>query len=172
MVILVDRVATLTFDVKNERVIEIGDEGNIAVDQAEDTKNELKRALDVVLDENYKPSSLITETATVQNLEELAPENAEASGIASIEEKLDQVYIYLANNLHTQQMSEETELKMDLRSLTRFIARTAAEGKLERREIESLITEDTSLNFDRWVNKIADSLPETVRPEDFDDIPF
>src|SRR5205814_1449968 len=75
VVILVDSVKSLSFDAKDERVIQIGDSGMIGVTQAEEAKNDLHKALEVVLGYGYTPSSLVTEVAEAQSLAKLAPVN-------------------------------------------------------------------------------------------------
>ena len=171
--ILVDNPSTLTFDVKNERVITIGDDGNIAVDQAEETKKELKKVLEVVLDEDYKPASLVTEAARVQRLEELAPEDPEASELTDIKQRLDTIYTYMRQRLRTSRNAKTSDMVADLRTMTSLITSLAVEGRLKPQEVQALVTDETSLAFDEWVTRTLDSMPRiSAREEDFDDLPF
>ncbi len=62
VVILADKTDSLSFDTQNERVIEIGDDGVISVSQADDARKKLQQMLSTVLEEGYKPSSLITDS--------------------------------------------------------------------------------------------------------------
>ncbi len=91
VVILVDTVKSLSFDAKDERVIQIGDSGTISASQAEQAKNDLHKAMEVVLGIGYKPSSLVTQVAETQSLAKLAPENPVATEIGRIKERLDQI---------------------------------------------------------------------------------
>ena len=179
VVIMVDKVSSLSFDVKNERVIEIGDDGRIDVDQAEHVKQELKAFLEVVLAEGYKPSSLVTETARVQRLEELAPEDAEASELTDIKQRLDQMISAIRRIPRVSRSAADRELSIDLGRLTRAVATLVREGRMNRSEIESLIDDHTSEDFDAWVNRLLAYVPEdsssrdtVLKEEDFDDIPF
>lgn len=179
VIILVDKVSSLSFDVKNERVIEIEDDGRIEVDQAENAKQELSAFFKVVLAEGYMPSSLVTETARVQRLEELAPEDAEASELTDIKQRLDQMSQTLRRLPRSSRSVGEREVSIDLGRLTRFIGALVREDRLKRPEVESLIDDNTSASFDAWVERLLAYLPETtsvqednVNEEDFDDIPF
>jgi hypothetical protein len=91
VVILVDNVKSLSFDAKDERVIQIGDSGTISASQAEQAKNDLHKAMEVVLGIGYKPSSLVTQVAETQSLAKLAPANPVAAEIGRIKERLDQI---------------------------------------------------------------------------------
>lgn len=89
VVILVDRVSSLSFDTQNERVIEIEDEGKIGVSEAEAAKGRLAQALDVVLADTYSASSIVTEVATAQSLATLAPDNPIASELSALSKSVD-----------------------------------------------------------------------------------
>ena len=93
VVILVDHVASLSFDTQHERVIEIGDDGTITARQADIGKKKLRETLDLVLKSGYTPSSLVTEVAEAQSLAKLAPSDPIASEIATIKQKLDEVMV-------------------------------------------------------------------------------
>jgi hypothetical protein len=57
-VILIDDPENLPFDVKNERVIPLGDEGSIGMEEGEIAKRRLREVFNVVLAEGYRPNSL------------------------------------------------------------------------------------------------------------------
>ncbi len=90
VVILVDSTKNLTFDTRNERVIPIGDSGDIVgARQADASKKRLSETLKLVLSETYVPTNLVTEVATAQSLAKLAPDNPIASELSSIRQKMD-----------------------------------------------------------------------------------
>jgi hypothetical protein len=91
VVILVDHVASLSFDTEHERVIEIGDDGTITARQADVAKKKLRESLGVVLKSGYTPSSLVTEVAEAQSLAKLAPDDPVASELATIKQRLDEM---------------------------------------------------------------------------------
>jgi hypothetical protein len=95
VVILVDRADSLTFDTQHERVIEIGDDGTITVRQADIAKKKLREALAIVLKEDYRATSLVTEVADRQSVAKLASSDAIASQILTINDKLDDVMAML-----------------------------------------------------------------------------
>ena len=67
VVILIDDPENLPFDVKNERVIPLGDEGSIGMEEGEIAKRRLREVFNVVLAEGYRPNSL-NEVAGIQNI--------------------------------------------------------------------------------------------------------
>ena len=91
VVILTDKAENLPFDRKNERVISLNDEGSIGMQQGECAKRKLREAFNVVLREDYKPNSLVTEVASVQNIESMTPDNPIASELAALKESVNQI---------------------------------------------------------------------------------
>ncbi len=172
VVILIDNTDSLSFDTQNERVIEIGDDGIISASQADDARKKLWQTLNIVLEEGYKPSSLITEVARTQNLEDLAPENAVASEIANIKQRLDEIHTYVRRG------AKDKERSPDLRVLTSFVNSLAESGRLNQDDLSKLFGLDTSRSFDKWVGGLrvsdSDSTKQegVLNEEDFDDIPF
>ncbi len=172
IVILGDNANSLSFDAQNERVIEIGDDGIISASQADSAKKRLQETLSVILEEGYKPSSLVTEVARARNLEELAPENAVASEVANIKQRLDEVYLVVRHS------PRERSRSIDMRVLTRFIKALSEDGRLKSEELLDLIDDETSPSFDRWIEEVVAAIPShtsqdiDLNEEDFDDIPF
>jgi hypothetical protein len=167
VVILVNDADTLTFDVKNERVIEIGDDGQIDMEQGERTKNQLRSAFQIVLEPDYKPRSLVTEVAGAQDLQRLSPDNPMASELTSIRERVDEVYGILARG-----QRRDTQRSADANAMLHFISQLAESGRLDRDELmNALITTETSPNFDAWVERQVEKIPASSE-EDFEDIPF
>lgn len=171
VVILVDNSQSLSFDTQNERVIEIGDEGTISASQADEAKKNLGQVLNTVLDEEYKPSSLITEVARTQSLIDLAPENAIASEFTSIKQRLDEIHSYVRRSVKPERSAE-------IRVLTDFVSALAEGGRLKENDLERLFDFETPLSFDGWVNSLRGTVADKPRQdidineEDFDDIPF
>jgi hypothetical protein len=61
VVLLIDQVGDLPFDVKDESVIAVGDSGPLEAHRARDTREQLQRALETVLDARYRPASVVGE---------------------------------------------------------------------------------------------------------------
>ena len=68
LVMLIDSTKSLPFDTQGERVIEIGDSGEIGVSKAEAAKYALREALTVVLADDYSPANVVSAAATTQSL--------------------------------------------------------------------------------------------------------
>jgi hypothetical protein len=84
VVILVDKVSTLSFDTEHERVIPVGDDGTITARQAKAAKDDLRKAVKVALASGYKPSNLVTDVATARSLADIAPDNPMAAIAAEL----------------------------------------------------------------------------------------
>lgn len=167
VVILVDDPENLSFDVKNERVIAIHDEGSIDMDQGEVTKAELRKALEVTLAGGYTPRSLVTEVAERQELQRLSPENPIATELNNIRQRVDQIYRELPAR------EKRTDTVHDVRQLSTFVRALAQSGRLHNGELADLIDASTSNDFDDYVRKLIESVPKAEESaEDWDDIPF
>jgi hypothetical protein len=93
VVILVDAPTSLAFDMKDQRVIAIGDEGTIGAREAEDAVRQLTRQLEVVLAPNYEPDSLVNQAGRTQELHDLASSSGDpvAEEIAEIGEAVAEI---------------------------------------------------------------------------------
>lgn len=93
VVILVDDPSSLAFDMKDQRVISIGDEGTIGAREAEDAVRELTRQLEVVLAPDYEPDSLVNQAGRTQKLHDLASSSGDpvAEEIAEIGEGVAEI---------------------------------------------------------------------------------
>jgi hypothetical protein len=89
LVMLIDSTKSLPFDTQGERVIEIGDSGEIGVSKAEAAKYALREALTVVLADDYSPENVVSAAATTQSLYAMAPDNPIASELAALKESMD-----------------------------------------------------------------------------------
>jgi hypothetical protein len=170
VVILIDKAENLPFDVKNERVIPLGNrhgEGVIGVEEAEVAKRKLREAFRVVLREDYMPASLVTEVASVQNIENMTPENPIATELAALKRRMDQIIAYVS----AQRPSDDMYKRADLITLMSLIERLAGEGKIASDDM-NLITDETSTRFDEWVRETRRAYFPEVEYEDLEDIPF
>lgn len=168
VVILVDFAENLPFDVKNERVIPLGDEGSIGLQQGETAKRKLREAFKVVLQDEYKPSSLVTEVAGVQNIESMTPENPIASELAALKQRVDQIH----STVVAPRRSADAYRQADVTVLTELVERMIGRAQVTSAELTELITDTTSSRFDRWVNTMHEKYDEKITEADIDDIPF
>jgi hypothetical protein len=97
VIILVDHPDSLSFDTQNERVIAIGDSGEIRVSQAERAKAQLQEVLRAVLHEDFEPDNLITAVAASRSIDALAPENPIASELAAIRGLMEGLSVQLGD---------------------------------------------------------------------------
>lgn len=168
VVMLVDSADNLPFDVKNERVIPLGDEGSIGMQQGEVAKRRLREAFKVVLREGYKPSSLVTEVAGVQNIESMTPENPVASELAALKQRVDQIYLTIV----TPRRNDNSYKQTDLTVLMNLVESLTSRAQLTSPELTALVTDSTSTRFDGWVNGLEEKYSDKIAEADIDDIPF
>ena len=178
VVILVDKAENLPFDVKNERVIALGNghgEGVIGIDEAEETKRKLREALKVTLNPEYVPASLVTEVASVQNIESMTPDNPIASELATVRRRVEQIFAHVSAQSPTQRPSSDpTYKRADLLVLMEYIETLAGQGSIQVEQVGDLITMETSERFDDWVRNVVETYFEddSSGQSNFEDIPF
>jgi len=152
LVILADKVESLSFDTQNERVIIVGDSGQIGVTQADAAKADLQNHLTTVLKAGYNPENIVTSVAASQSLDALAPSNPVAAELAALRESVDKMGTRL--NVFGRRLPGGAP-KEELNALRAFIEYLSAEGGyIIGDELASwLITPGTSESFDRWVRE-------------------
>lgn len=157
VIILVDNAASLSFDTQNERVITIGDAGIIGVTQAEDAKNHLRSALQIVLTDDYEPENLLTAVATAQSLDALAPSNPIASEIATLRELIE------GNNSLLRGLTEGSFTpNEDFEALQDLITSLVGKRRISKAEVKGLMSMGTTDEFDTWVQGLVEKAPEYV----------
>lgn len=178
VILLVDSTSSLPFDVKDERMIPIGDEkGTIDMAHGEDAKDELRKAFSIVLEEGYEPRSIVTEVAGVQSIERLTPENPMASELATLNRRVDQIHEILSSPPSRSSGGSRYRLS-DVDQFMKYVNFLATEEFefVTKEGLEGLVTDTTSPAFDAWVRKmIKDHFPdrqETPEEEGLDDLPF
>lgn len=155
LVILVDSSKSLPFDTQNERVIEIGDDGEIGAAKAEAAEAALSLALEVVMADTYVPENVVTSAASTQSLDALAPDDPIATELAGLRESMDQFELHL--KMIRRSTSSKPKERVSLRLLKEFIELAVGEGgaftadDLERR----LITPRSPEEWDSWVQKMS-----------------
>ena len=169
VVIVVDSPSNLPFDVKDERVISLGDEGRIEIEQGERAKDKIREAFEVVLKEGYIPNSVITEVASVQNIETMTPKDPVASELAAIKRRVDQIHA----NQTPQSKSEGTRFRQaDIVSAMALIDSLAEQELVSVQEAKNLITEKTSDPFDDWAEGVRKKIEGDLPEKKFEDLPF
>lgn len=169
VVILVDKAENLPFDVKNERVIALNDEGSIDMQQGEVAKRRLREAFKVVLREDYRPNSLVTEVAGVQNIESMTPENPIASELASLNQRVNQIHTAVVSS---SRRSNQSYKQSDVHVLMEALETLITEEKVTTASLDALITDDTSVRFDNWVEQMKGKYEDELMKADMHDIPF
>lgn len=169
VVILTDKTENLPFDLKNERVISLNDEGAIGLQQGERAKKSLKAAFEIVLKEGYKPDSLVTEVAGVQNIESMTPDNPIASELAALKQSINQLYSSTGTPPRRGEPSYKQADILVLMDLVEFLVRGS---NVNTEKVDALVTDVTSPRFDSWVVHIKDRYSDQIKEADFDDIPF
>jgi hypothetical protein len=168
---LVDTPESLAFDLKAERVIEIGDANPLGVRDVEKAKARLAESLRIVLAEGYQPTSLVSEAAQVRSLDALAPGDPVAREIADMRDRLEVV---------VEQTAHSDAYRLTANYLYDLIRRLATKGLINTR---SLVQAGVSLDEAPHEGKIdlrtnlvaiipAPPPPPPPRPPADDDIPF
>jgi hypothetical protein len=155
VIIFCDKVTSLAFDTKDERIIEIGDIPTLS--QAEEAKKELREALKVILSPGHSPTSIISEIAAAQSLDNLAPDNpitSLATELSAIKEGVDEIREVM--NTTGNEAFRLTWLEYS--RLKDFVEKLVAKRRFSPVDIENMITGETSVAFDNWVHSLADSL--------------
>ena len=177
VVILIDKAENLPFDVKNERVIPLGDDGSIGMQQGEVAKRRLRESFKIVLAEGYTPNSLVNEVANVQNIESMTPEDPVASELQAIKRRVDQIYSSMGASTSTSKSSSQYR-QADVTSLFKFVESFVNSEKVTSEQLKSLVTQSTSDAFDNWVEEMLATYSDQISQADlvdfdnFDDIPF
>jgi hypothetical protein len=167
VVILVDAAKSLSFDTSTERVIEIGEGEQLGVAEAEKAKRKLKESLNIVLADDYRPSSLVSEAAGTRSLDALAPDNPIAQELAYVRERLEVVV------RQTASAASGRSYKRDAQDLFSLIKLLGDAGHLTTQELDDVgfsldsISDDNSLRA--AVERHIRSAPPLVVD---DDIPF
>lgn len=178
VVMLINDTSSLPFDVKDERMIPIGDEeGIIDMRHGEVAKTELRKAFAVALKDGYEPRSIVTEVAGVQSIESMTPDNPIASELATLGRRIEQIHDILAS---PPSKGGSTRYRInDMDQIMRYLDEMMGDelGFVTKRGIEGLITETTSPAFDAWVRKMIEKhfsshSESSDSEEDFDDVPF
>jgi hypothetical protein len=170
VVILVAAANELSFDTSTERVIEIGTGGELGVAQVDKAKERLKKALDVVLAEQYQPRSLVTEAAGAQSLQELAPDNPIATELSVVRERLEML-------VRRTDQQRGGPWERDAKRLFKFIVDALAQGKFTSAELSALASEAGQEPLRRALERAASEQvllevgPEPTASVD-DDVPF
>lgn len=171
VVILIDKAENLPFDVKNERVISLGDDGAIGMQQGEVAKRRLRESFRIVLADGYVPNSLVNEVANVQNIENMTPEDPVASELQAIKQRVDQIYSSMSASTGPSKSNSQYR-QADVTSLLKFVESFVASKNVTTEQLKSLITEKTSETFDTWVEGIQETYSEQIDAADLDDLPF
>jgi hypothetical protein len=147
VIALADSAKLLPFDAHDERIIELGEyQGRLPVAQAEEGKANLRKALEVVLSDDYEPTSPVVEAASSQSLDELAPENPIAAELAAIRETVDEI----RKTVRPRAVTPPTT-RAQLDSMKQLVEALVADGRVEDTELEAMVTDSTPESFDNWV---------------------
>lgn len=171
VIMLVDRAKNIAFDTKDERVIEVGDyEGVLAVPQAEQVKKELRESLRIVLNDGFRPSSVVSDVGGVRSLEELAPENPMAAEINVMRHMLEKVLVLLEERRREQLRGSDATW-----ALVQALEEAAEDGLLPPQFFALLATQEpASDSFKAWREALASTARHARRTHEVsdDDVPF
>ena len=148
---LIDDTKNVAFDMKDERLIVLGSyDGGFRFTQVEDAKTALRAALKIALADGYQASSLITDAASAQSLDNLAPENPVASELAALRESVEDVRLAVMQSRHFEVSRENNE---DLSQAISLVEHLIA-GGVNSRAFVSVDLASTSSGFDNWIDAV------------------
>jgi len=104
LISVADSAASLPFDAKDERIIELGEcpPTGLSFRQGQRAIASLRESLKIVLNENYTPRSPLREVAANRSVDRLAPDNPVAAEMAQVREALEDIRQKLALERNTQ----------------------------------------------------------------------
>lgn len=160
VVLLADGTDSLTFDVKDERIVTIGDDGKIGVSEAEAAAHELRGFLDTVLEPDFVPTNVVTSAASSRSFDELAADDPERAELANVRETVEVNHAMLRSLVSGRTRVPDPDLRSLTQFVERFFTRPPSRFPLPEGLREGLITPNTSGAFDSWVDEIAGSVDD------------
>jgi hypothetical protein len=148
-ILLVRDTAGLPFDVRNERMIVLGDADVLGVGEAAEAKKALQSAFDVVLKPDFKVANLVTEAAAARSLDALAPDDPIASELSALRDKLDELASL------TEASTSIAPNWADVEELKELLEYYAARGNLPPTWLERIDKSNTTIFFDEWLDNLT-----------------
>jgi hypothetical protein len=162
LISIADSAASLPFDAKDERIIELGDypPGGLSMRQGQRAIASLSESLKIVLAENYTPRSPLHEVAANRSLDQLAPENPLAAEMAQIRKTLEDIWqrMTLERNSQEQYAQAISSLTQDRDMLERRIDDLRAFEREYRRRLEAYL--EAQLRDLQHIQESPDNLSE------------
>lgn len=173
LILIAESTASLPFDAKDERVIELGEypQHGLTYAQGERVKAALRESLRIVMAPDYPPPSPLREVAASRSLDQLAPDNPLAAEMSRIRETLDEI-VSIREPLGEMTRIRETldlirirvtktpsipgHLLADIAALRQFIEQNLP--YLDALSLASLVTDGTSPNQLRWTQDLRGRL--------------
>jgi hypothetical protein len=155
LISIADSAASLPFDTKDERVIELGEypPTGLAYSQGEAAKDSLRQSLKIVLVDGYEPPSPLREVAANRSLDQLAPDNPVAAELAQMRETLEEIRRRVQPGELLLPLSAAAELwstAAELLAMRNFIE-TVVGGLYTVEDVANMVQRDTSINHNDWV---------------------
>lgn len=146
VIMLVDSPDNIAFDTKDERVIALGSyDGRLPAARADDAQSDLRKTLSIVLQEDYEPTSLVSEVGGIRSLDQLAPSDPVAAELQSIRDTLEE----LTDNLPRLMSNQDS----DLHALVAALTESAESGLLHPAVLSRIHGPTTSRFLDRWAQE-------------------
>jgi hypothetical protein len=179
LISIADSVASLPFDAKDERVIELGPytEVGLTYAQGEQAKAYLQESLEIVMQDDYAPPSPLRDLAANRSVDQLAPENPIAAEIAQMREAMEDIRRRMA-----PRVAVPASARVDLEALRNVVERNV--DFLDLMDFELLLDERSSRSQRSWAEELrtqwisrvtTQPLPvndETLPPKTYDEPPF
>ena len=141
-VIALGQPSGLPFDVQDERVIPLpGPDEKLGVREAKVAKDLLVESLRIVLCDDYRPTSPLTNIASRRALDDLAPSNPIAAELTAVREKVDKVRNKLSDEL--REIRQEVDRREIESERTERFRKETRDGTMARMVSEMMSSDPT-----------------------------
>jgi hypothetical protein len=164
--ILIDKSASLSFDMQGERAVAVGDDGTISLSQAAEARRQLRSVLEIILEDGYEPQNLLTSVAASQSLEALVPSDPVAYELAALRELIESTNTMLRGVIRPRSTQKDPEA---------LIFRSFVEDLLSREmirldDIERLShAKNMTLGMSHWIEALRQDYFLRMQQRVFDD---
>jgi hypothetical protein len=167
LISIADSAASLPFDAKDERIIELGDypPDGLSMRQGQRAIASLSESLKIVLAESYTPRSPLREVAANRSVDQLAPENPLAAEMAQMRKTLEDIWqrMTLERNGPEKYVRAISSLEQDRDRLERRVDDLRAFEREYRRRLEAYL--EAQLRDLQDVQESSDNVSETEELE-------
>jgi hypothetical protein len=161
LISIADSVASIPFDAKDERIIELGDylPTGLGLRQGQRAITRLEESLRIILADGYVPPSPLRDVAANRSVDQLAPNDPVAAEMAQMRETLEDI-----RKTVSPRIANSPSLREDLSVLRGVITESVA--YITPWDLDALESENTSEEQKKWtrgLRKVWDAKQEAAK---------